>query len=48
MGENGSEDVITKAVKVVLGLSMGQIQGNELNEEETQRVIAIWNDRQAH
>ena len=46
--EHWSEEVITKAVKVVIGLSMGQIQGNELNEEETQRVIAIWNDRQPH
>jgi hypothetical protein len=40
------EDKIAKVVKVILGLSMGQVQGNELDEEDMQRVIAIWSDRQ--
>ena len=40
------EDKIAKVVKVILGLSMGQVLGNELDEEDMQRVIAIWSDRQ--
>lgn len=43
--DNWTDEKIAMAVKVVLGLSMGQIQGNELGEEDTQRVVAIWADR---
>lgn len=44
--DNWPDEKITKGVKVVLGLSMGQIEGNELGDEDTQRIVAIWSNRQ--
>lgn len=43
---NWSEDMLKGAVKVVLGLSTGMIQNNDLDKESTERIVEIWNSRE--
>lgn len=43
--EGWAEEKMKAAVKVVLCLSMGEIQENTLSEEDTKKIIATWVDR---
>ncbi len=43
--ENWPADKIALAVKVVLGLSMGAVQDNELNVQDTDQIKSLWNKR---
>ena len=36
------DEKVAAAVKVVLGLSMGAIQGNTLDEASTQQIVTLW------
>lgn len=45
--DNWSEDKLKSAVKVVLGISTGMIQDNDLDKESTEHIVEIWNNRES-
>ncbi len=43
---NWTDDKLKSAAKVLLGLSTGAIQDNDLDKESTEEIINSWNNRE--